>query len=226
MSAVAPKGELHAGLAELAQAVADAKTRARTATAEHRAAHADIERLSEARVNAFAAGDEKTAAKLHKERSQAEAMVRDLAERVAGVERAVTLAENERGGFAARNLDGLLRELHPGAVATAAAVKDAMTAFVEAERAWEAFAGDVRRLLQLAAADTGTLAMFPGELSNLARNTRRAGGTDVPLPLPRAQPFGGPVPEDDPDPEIREAAREKVVREAEVEAATNARRAA
>jgi hypothetical protein len=43
----------------------------------------------------------------------------------------------------------------------------------------------VAGLLRTAGRDTGALPVFPERLAGLVRDARRAGGSDVPAPLPR-----------------------------------------
>ena len=52
--------------------------------------------------------------------------------------------------------------------------------------------------------------MFPQELEDLVRDARRAGGLQVPAPLPREAVTVSVVPEHDADDEVREAARAQI----------------
>ncbi len=65
-------------------------------------------------------------------------------------------------------------------------------------------------LLRVAGRDPSVLPRFPELLANLSRDARRAGGVGVPAPLPGQAAFVTIAPHDDPDLEIREAARAKI----------------
>ena len=106
------KKSLNDQLADLGQAVADAKVRAREARSQYDDAKGEVGRIGEARVEAFAAGDERLAAKLQAERGHAEATVLDCRERLAGAERAVQHAEAERAQFATHHCDAICAERH------------------------------------------------------------------------------------------------------------------
>jgi len=175
---------LSARLALLGDSVAGAKVHVREITGEREAAKAEVERLGEARVEAFASADETLAEKIQDERLRAEATVLDFAERVAGAERAADRAQAKRAEFAADNFTAILEERTPDALAATSAVRDAIEALVRAQREWEGFAADVVALQRAAALPTGTVPTFPEPLAALARDARRAGGTTVPAPLP------------------------------------------
>jgi hypothetical protein len=201
----APATPLHDRLAELRDAIVTAKRRAREVELEHQAAQAEVERIGEARVEAFAAGDEPLADDLQAERVSAEQAVRDFAERVAGAERAVQHAEAEHARFARANLGGLLAERTEDARKVAADVEAAVQALQAAHRNWNAMDTEVGALFGLAEVRTHR-ATFPQALENLVRDARRASGVSVPPPLPDA-PRVLSAPEHDPDPAVRAAAR-------------------
>ena len=198
------KKTLNEQLVELGQAVADAKVRAREVRSRFDDARAEVERIGEARVEAFAAGDEGLAAKLQAERGKAEATVLDLQERLAGAERGVQRAEVERAQFATHYCDAILAERLPDAQAAVGAVKDAVGRFVTAKDGWQQIGADTRSLLRLAGRSTAHVPTFPERLAELARDAKRAGDVDVPLPVPGVPRTAAAVvvPEDIPDPAI------------------------
>jgi hypothetical protein len=209
------KRPLSSRLAELGEAVAAANVYARDVERQHRAAEADVARLTEARVEAFAAHDENAAEELQGERTAADATVAEFAERLEGARRGVQRAEAERAEFATHNLAGLVSERAPEAQAAVRAVTDALDALQAARGAWSAAESECMALLRLAGHNTSSLPRFPEALSNLVRDARRAGGAVVPVPLPREQQahVAAIAPEHDPDPDVREAARAKLVAE-------------
>jgi hypothetical protein len=85
-----------------------------------------VGQLTEARVEAFSAGDEAHAERLQAERHDAQVAVRDLAERVAGAELGAQRALAERASFATVNVDRLLAERAPDAGAARRGSSSAM----------------------------------------------------------------------------------------------------
>jgi hypothetical protein len=210
----AGKRPLGAELAQLGQNIAAAKQRARTVDLEHRQVRAQLAESTEAITEAYADGDEAKASKLSAARARLETgSVRDADEKLAGAQRAVVRAEADRTTFAVENVDGLLAERASDADAVAKAVEDAVAELGQAHARWNATATDTSSLLRLAGRNTGTVPRFPDALEAIVRDARRAGGVDVPLPLPRAQEvYAAKVaPEYDPDPEIRAKARQALL---------------
>ena len=162
------------------------KQRARAAELEHNRMKAQVEEATEAIVEAHASGDAARAEKLGKERSRLEGAVRQAGERLEGARLAVTRAETERGLFAAESLDGLIAEREPDARAAAQAVEDAVEQLRAAQAQWTMVETDAASLLRLAGRSTNVLPRFPEALAALVRDARRAGGVDVPAPLPPA----------------------------------------
>jgi hypothetical protein len=107
-------------------------------------------------------------------------------------------------------VDALIAEREPDARAAAAAVEQAVEQLGRAYAQWSGVESDVAALLRLAGRNAGTLPRFPELLANLVRDARRAGGVDVPLPLPGQRAFVHGAHED-PDEAIRDAARAKAV---------------
>jgi hypothetical protein len=171
-------------LAELGQAVIDAKTRARAVRHQQHLAEGEVRRLSEARVEAFAASDEPLADRLQAERLKPEATVRELQERVAGADLAIQRAEAERAQFATHEAEAIFAERAADADAAVAAVKDAVGQLVAAKARWESIAAETANLLRLAGRSTAHGPTFPVQLGELAKDARRAGEIDVPLPIP------------------------------------------
>jgi hypothetical protein len=145
---------------------------------------AEIAQLTDAVADAYA-DDEAQAAKASKQRAALElGSLRNAEERLEGAKRAVTKAEAERGLFAAENVDGLIDEREPDARGVAAAVEQAVEQLGRAYVQWTGVESDVAALLRVAGRNSGTLPRFPELLANLVRDARRAGGVEVPLPLP------------------------------------------
>ena len=189
----ARKRSLNARLAELEQAVDAARAHERAVERQHRETQAEVVRISEARLEASAAQDEKTAKTLAAERADAEQRVAEFAERAEGAHRATARADVELGAFAASNLPALLRERVPDAQAAVKAVRDALEALDKANGAWQAVESESMRLLRLAGRDTRDQPRFPERLADVVRDARRAGDTVVPLPLPLATGHGSGV---------------------------------
>jgi hypothetical protein len=171
---------LSAQLAALHDAVVRGKQRVRECELAHRRAEADVTRLRDAVVEAYAAGGDARAAKANAERDNAEGTtLRDAAERLEGANRAVANAVAERGLFARENVDGLVRERVPDAVAVAQAVEQ----FLQAHGQWQAVATEIAGLLRLAVEDTSLPPLSP-RVEALVRDARRAADAQVPPPLP------------------------------------------
>ncbi len=205
------KKSLDEQLTALGQAVTASKRRVREVCDQHHASRREVERLTESRVEAFAAGDERLADKLLAERQAAEATVREFEERVAGAELAAQRAEAEQAQFATHNCDALFTERGPAADAAAGAVKDVVGQLVAAKARWEAIASETANLLRLAGRSTQHVPTFPAQLGDLAKDARRAGDVDVPRPVPGVPRSAARVlAVDDPDPAVREQARAKI----------------
>ena len=189
MSARNPKRPLSARLAELSEAIVRGNQRVRDAEIAQRRAEADVARLRDAVIDAHADGDEQRAAKASRERAELEqSALREAQERLEGARRAVQRADVERSTFAVQSIDALIAEREPDARAAARAVEEAVERLGQARAAWNAVEADVAALLRLAGKNTGELPRFPEALATLVRDARRAGGVDVPAPLPRALP--------------------------------------
>ena len=205
---------MSARLVALSEAVPAAQRRARECELEHRRVSGEIARLTDAVTDSYADGDEARAAKASKQRALLEqGSLREAAERLEGAKRAVAKAEAERGLYAAENVDGLVAERAPDARAAAEAVEAAVERLGRAHAAWQGVASDVAGLLRLAGRDT-RLPGFPEQLATLVKDARRSDGVTVPPPLPGGHAHVRVVPEHDPDPEVREAARAKIAKEA------------
>jgi len=203
------KRPLSMRLADLDEALAAAHVRVREVKTRHAAAAAKAVELREAQVEAFATGNETAAKKLQAQRDKAEAEATGpWPERVAGAERAVQRADAERVTYAMENYEGLIGERQPDAATAVDAVRDALTSLRDAHQAWHAVEQDVAALIALAGHDASRMPRFPGQLEDLVRDARRARGLDVPAPLPVAMAPMTINPEHDPDPAVREAARQ------------------
>jgi hypothetical protein len=180
---------LTARLIELGVAVRAAKQRERECEQAQRRFAADVARLTDVIVDAHADGDDARAAKASRERATLEAGgAREAGERLEGARRAAQRAEADRATFLVENVDALIAEREPDARAAAQAVEEAVERLGQAQAAWNAVEADVAALLRLAGKNTGELPQFPEALATLVRDARRAGGVDVPAPLPRTLP--------------------------------------
>ncbi len=198
-------------LAALGRAVTASKARAREVRDQHHASKVEVERLTESRVEAFAAGDERLADKLLAERQAAEATVREFEERVAGAERAAQRAEAEQAQFATHNCDALFTERGPAADAAVGAVKDAVGQLVAAKQAWDGIAAATAVLLRFAGRSTADIPSFPAQIGDLAKDARRAGAVDVPRPVPGVpRSAARVVAVDHPDPAVSGPARAEI----------------
>ena len=172
-------------LSALSAAVTAAKERARAMELEHGQVVAMIAAARDGIVEAHAVGDDAAVARLSKDREQLEGgAIRDAEERLEGARVAVSRAEVEVSTYAASNIEGLLRERHPSARAAVKAVAASVAALGQAQGKWDTVQADVAALLRLAGQNTGSLPRFPETLATLVRDARRAGGVDVPAPLP------------------------------------------
>jgi hypothetical protein len=178
------KTTLNARLAELGDAVTAADTHVRQLERDHANTEAEVARLGNARVEAFAERNDALADTLAGERTKTEASVAELAERLKGAHRAVQRAKAEQCEFAAHHLAELIRERMPDAEAAAEAVTNALDALAAAYQTWTAIEADSMALLRLAGQRTTSQPRFPETLRELIRDARRAGGVNVPLPLP------------------------------------------
>jgi hypothetical protein len=189
MTRRAKKRPLSDRLTALGDAVTSAKARLRDMELEHGQVTAKIAAASDAIVEAHAIGDTAEATRLSTERAKLEGgVIRDAEERLAGARVAVSRAEVELSTFAASNVEGLLAESRPAALAAVQAVEAAVAGLEQARSEWNAVQADVAGLLRLAGQSTRDLPVFPPRLDTLVQDARRAGGVDVPAPLPRTLP--------------------------------------
>jgi hypothetical protein len=190
----ARKRPLSARLAELGEAVPAAQRRARECEIAHRRVVAEIAQLTDAVANAYADGAEDRAAKASKQRAALEqGSLREAEERLEGAKRAVAKAEAERGLFAAENVDGLIAERRADATAAAAAVEGAVEQLGQAHAQWTGLENEVAALLRLAGRDTRGMPRFPERLADLVRDARKAGGVEVPPPVPGGHAVAPPL---------------------------------
>ena len=175
---------------------------------------AQADELCELMVEAFASGEDEKAAKLQARRAKAEqAAAGPWAERIAGAERAATRAQAERDGFIAMNYAGLVRERAPGAHGAARRLEDALRELIEARQAWQSEAREQVELTRAVGNLDGRSIAELGPLDELVRRARPLIGS-VPAPLPREQVYVTIAPHDAPDRERRQAARDRIAREA------------
>jgi hypothetical protein len=177
-------------LTELGEAVAAAGMGVRDVETEHEAATAALARIGEERVEAFSVGDDEHARQLAADRAQAEAHVAELAERAEGACRAQQRAKTEQAEYATHHLPDLLRERRPDGEAAAQAVMEALSALQSAYKQWQAVEADSMALMRLSGADTRSQPRFPPALEGLLRDLKRAGGVEVPVPVPSAPTAG------------------------------------
>lgn len=212
----ARKRPLSSRLVELSDVMATAKQRERECELEHRRVEAEIAQLTDAVTDSYADGDEARAAKASKQRASLEqGSLREAEERLEGARRAAQRADVERATFAAGNIEGLLGEREADALAAARAVEGAVEELGRAHARWNGVESEIAALLRLAGRDMRDMPRFPAQLETLARDARRAGGVDVPLPLPGERMYTTIAAHDDPDPAVRDAARAKIASEAQ-----------
>jgi hypothetical protein len=99
-------------------------------------------------VEAFARADEALARKLAQQRTEAEAHVADLDERVAGAERAAARAQTSHDAFIVEHIRALLNELTPTARAAASRIAETAEAFEDAVGQWHGVEAQVIALLR------------------------------------------------------------------------------
>ncbi|QEC48961.1 hypothetical protein FSW04_16200 [Baekduia soli] len=205
-------GALHDELAVLDQAIAEARARTRETQAAAASAHSDAARLTEELTEAFATGDETMAAKLTKAMSKAQAVAGEPWEqRILGAERAANRAQAARDGWVAEHVGGLLAEIEPEASAATDAIVDLVDQLEAARVHWHAVGHRVEALVRAAGWDVRAVPSGEG-LDQAIRDTRIA-LADPPRPLPSNVPQTISIaPYDDPDPDIRDAARAAATR--------------
>lgn len=200
-------------LATLRERVVAANMRRRDAEQAQTDAQAQLRRLHDERVNALADEDEARAGKIASAIADLGRRVDgDLGQRLEGAALAARRAEAEVARFRAANFERIEAERAPAGEALTARYEEALRALVDVDRAWHAHQAesisnaaaapgvDVRRVQDINAGD-------------VARDARRVLARG---PLNRPTLAGGPhgvhiAPVDDPDPEIREAARAAVI---------------
>ena len=155
---------------------------------------ADIARLRDVTLDAYAAGDDDKAAKASGERAELERSgLQEAQERLEGSKRAVAKVEAERGLYAAEHVDRLITERSADATAVVAAAEDAIEHLAPAQARWNAVEADMVALLRLAGQDTSAMPRFPERLAALVRDARRASDVSVPPPLPGGHPSTRPA---------------------------------
>lgn len=176
------------------------------------------EQLAQSRedlVEAFASGDDAEAEKVQKRRDAITADLENWRARVEGVRRAADRARVARDQFIVENHADLVAERRPGALAAAAALEQTLRAFVEACHAWQAEErAQIELLKPVPARDGRDIPQLP--VASLFTDAKRALGGAFYPPLPEVSPPSvvGIAAEYDPDPEVREDARQKIKRKA------------
>ncbi len=150
------------------------------------AAEQKVEEAKNELIEAHAAGaDATTARKFEKALAAAQDTARLLADaKLAGVRRAAERAEADRVRFALQNYDGLVAERQPAAREVADAFERTMQELQANHARWRAMFAEMLRLAQLAGRDTHSIPDFPARLAELMRDVERAGGVNVPPPIP------------------------------------------
>jgi len=186
MSAAETKRPLTDHLGELTQAIVAAGTRARALDVERRQIRDRLAQVTEEITEAYAVGDDDQAEKLSRARTKLETgSVRDADEKLAGAQRALARAQADRTTFITDNVDGMIEERTPDALAVAKAAEDAAVEIARVQARWQGEHAEVSELLRTAGRSTSDLPLFPEALASIVRDARRAGGTHVPPPLPR-----------------------------------------
>jgi len=211
---VKTKTPLHDRLVELRERTAELRRGARKieqdAGEAMRAVQAMRGEINELRARELAGdtgGNVKSAeARLRKAQKVADEGWED---RLAVARRAVALSEGQVSAFIAQNVSGLLDESRPAAVAARDRVVAALEEIDAAARGWYGEAQRVGALVN--AVQIGASRAIPElGLERLRSAVSDALGSELPAPLPTTATGVWIAPEDDPDPEVREAARDRI----------------
>lgn len=172
--------------------------------AEHTA---KIGKLKQDKVEAHSREDEQLATKIRKQIDAAEAKVIDLEERQAGAQLAASRADSERTEWITGHYLDLVAALEPDAKRAAKAIDELSDQLLDAVKQWQDVSGTVARLASIAGQAGRAPSLGWDALAKELRNRPQP----TPVPLPGGQ-FGiaSVVPHDDPDPAIREPARQEI----------------
>jgi hypothetical protein len=196
-------------LAALEEQVAAARARADETKERARHAEAEAAHVTEALTEAFSVNDTTAIARLTKAKATAETKAHEpWPERIAGAQRAAQRAEVERDAWRVEHHRELLHEVAADADAAAASLTAKIGELEAARRDWHAVAHRVAALV------VGVPGFDPRAVPHIdahdgaIRDLRRCG--PIPAPIPGATAAATVIPEDHPDPTVREAARQKV----------------
>ncbi len=197
----------------LDQAIVAANNRVREVRGKAQHATAEAERLKQALTEAYAEGATRAATKLSAEKAEADAhAAQDWAERIAGAELAATRKKTQRDGFVVTNIAALLAAIKPDADAAAVALRTKAAELDTARHQWHAVSQHVARLLGVVPGiDARSLPMLDA-IDTLIRDLSTA-VAQVPPPLPQALATIAIPAHDDPDDDVREPARARVIAE-------------
>jgi hypothetical protein len=199
-----------AKLAALADDTQQARIKLDETEQQRQHAASEITRLTNARIEAFASGDEQLATNIAAERIKAQAALADMQERHAGADRAVNRARATEDAYRGEHITSLLAETRPEAEAAARGLEDAVAAFSQAFRHLATVDAQVNRLMagtRLAQHHTPHYEHW----QTVDRDLRRLLTSQPPQPpLPRQQATATIPPTNNPDPEVRAQAQATV----------------
>jgi hypothetical protein len=166
-----------------------------------------IGELKQRKVGAHADENESLASKLRRQIAEAEGKIVDLEERQAGAQLAASRADAERTKWITDHYRDLISELEPDAKRAAKAIDERADELIVALKLWENVKSTVAALGHVAGQNQPLPNLGWDELSRALR--RRPQPTKVPLPQWSATGVSI-APEHDPDPVVREAARNEI----------------
>jgi len=197
-------------LNDLDEQIAAAKALPRNISQQQQTAKADLARLTEQLVEAFAANDTNLQAKLTEAKPKAEARIAEpWAERQAGARRAADRLTAERNQWVTANYRDLLAEITPEAMAAAEAIRTTVTDLQASVAHWSATAQRVAAIATAAGQHPDTMPRVDA-IQNAVRELTRAMPEILP-PLPRAAQTATFTPATSPDAEVRARAREALL---------------
>jgi len=172
-------------LAKLNSELAEARARPRQIETEWSEAKAKAAAIREALVEAFASGASELEQKLTRAMPKAQARADEpWTERIAGAERAANRLRSQRDNWINENIDALLTEVAPDAMAAAENISTAIAAIEAARKQWHSVEQQVLGLVKatrIDAQDVPGLEAFDQHVRDLRR-----GYSEIPPPLPRS----------------------------------------
>jgi chromosome segregation ATPase len=172
-------------LTQLDAEITEIRHKPREVQAEANHATSEAERIREELTEAYASGDKTAEAKLTRAKGKAEARAAEpWPERIAGAERAANRLRSQRDGWVNENVNALLTEVAPDAMAAAENIAATIAALETARKRWHAVEQRVLDLVKpthISAQDVPGLEAFDQHVRDLRR-----GYSEIPPPLPRS----------------------------------------